>query len=188
MGAEQEPVGSGARAALPGEVRQLGYVVRDIEAAMTHWTTVFGVGPFFYFETARIDDFRFRGEPCEAQVSTGFANVGVLQIELIQLRNDARSSFKEFLDAGHEGLQHIAFWTTTMDADLARAEAAGLTVQQSGFSGGDPEGRHVYFETAGHSGTIIELSEVKGFKGSFFRHVADAAATWDGSDPVRRLD
>ncbi len=30
-----------------GDVRQNGYVVRDLEAAMKHWTQVLGVGPFF---------------------------------------------------------------------------------------------------------------------------------------------
>ncbi len=30
-----------------GDVRQNGYLVADIEAAMKHWTEVLGVGPFF---------------------------------------------------------------------------------------------------------------------------------------------
>lgn len=30
-----------------GSLRQNGYVVRDIAAALHHWTTVLGVGPFF---------------------------------------------------------------------------------------------------------------------------------------------
>ncbi len=46
-----------------GEVRQNGYVVRDIDAALKHWTEVLGVGPFFYFERAPVSDFRYRGEP-----------------------------------------------------------------------------------------------------------------------------
>ena len=28
-----------------GEIRQMGYVVRDIEAAMKHWIETLGVGP-----------------------------------------------------------------------------------------------------------------------------------------------
>jgi hypothetical protein len=30
-----------------GKVCQNGYVVRDIEAALKHWTEVLGVGPFY---------------------------------------------------------------------------------------------------------------------------------------------
>jgi len=33
-----------------GPVRQNGYVVRDVEAAMKYWTDVVGVGPFFYLD------------------------------------------------------------------------------------------------------------------------------------------
>src|SRR5262245_55969464 len=74
-----------------GSIRQNGYVVRDIEAALKHWTTVLGVGPFFYFERVQIDDFRYRGQPSNAEFSIALANSGALQIELIQQRNNAPS-------------------------------------------------------------------------------------------------
>ena len=41
-----------------------------------------------------------------------------------------------------------------------------------------------YFETAGHAGTAIEISDVSGCKGRFFDRVRPAAADRDGSDPV----
>ncbi|MCH8188689.1 MAG: VOC family protein [Proteobacteria bacterium] len=41
-----------------GNVAQNGYVVRDIEAAMRHWSAVLGVGPWFYAEQAPIENFR----------------------------------------------------------------------------------------------------------------------------------
>ena len=31
-----------------GAIRQLGYVVPDIEAAMDYWSRTLGVGPWFY--------------------------------------------------------------------------------------------------------------------------------------------
>ena len=34
---------------------------------------------------------------------------------------------------------------------------------------------------------IVELSETGGRKGRFFEHVAEAARSWDGTDPIRRL-
>jgi catechol 2,3-dioxygenase-like lactoylglutathione lyase family enzyme len=168
-----------------GEVRQNGYVVRDVEAAMRHWTEVLGVGPFFYFERVPMEDFRYRGTPSPLEVSIAVANSGSLQIELIQQRNDAPSMYRDFTDAGLEGLQHIAYWTEAFDADLARLEADGFRVGQSGRIG--EGGRFVYFETDAHPGSVIELSEVSGPKGRFFAHVAEQARNWDGSEPVRRL-
>ncbi|MFQ5515569.1 MAG: VOC family protein [Myxococcota bacterium] len=169
-----------------GKIRQNGYVVRDIEAAMKHWTEVLGVGPFFYLEGAPIEEFRYRGKPSDLRVSIALAHWGSLQIELIQQRNAAPSMYRDFLEAGHEGLQHVACWTERFDADLSRLLAAGHEVGQSGQVGG-PEGRFVYFATQAHPGTVIELSEISGPKGKAFEHIAEVARTWDGSDPIRRI-
>ncbi len=168
-----------------GSVRQNGYVVRDIEAALKHWTEVLGVGPFFAFDRAPITDFRFRGEASPLEVSIALANSGPLQIELIQQRNDAPSMYREFLAAGREGLQHVATWSEHFDADLERCLAAGYEIGQSGAVG--EGGRFVYFETEAHPGTVIELSEISGAKGRFFRHIEECAQGWDGSDPIRRF-
>lgn len=169
-----------------GDIRQNGYVVRDIEAALEHWTEELGVGPFFYFERAPVSNFRYRGEPSDVELSIALANSGPLQIELIQQRNDAPSMYRDFLAAGHEGLQHVAYWTDDFDIDLERALSRGVSVGHSGESGG-PDGRFVYFDTQSHPGTVVELSEISGAKGKVFAHIARAARTWDGSDPVRVL-
>ena len=72
-----------------GDVRQNGYVVRNIESALEHWTEVLGVGPFWYFEEAPVEDFRYRGEPSELVVSIALAQSGPLQIELIGANSTA---------------------------------------------------------------------------------------------------
>jgi catechol 2,3-dioxygenase-like lactoylglutathione lyase family enzyme len=169
-----------------GEVRQNGYVVRDIEAAMRHWTAVLGIGPFFYFEKAPVQNFRYHGEPSDLVASIALANSGPLQIELIQQRNEAPSMYRDFLDAGNEGLQHIAYWTQGFDADLARLTSAGYEIGQSGEAAG-PDGRFVYLDTEAHPGTVGEFSEISGTKGRFFEMIAAAARDWDGSNPVRRM-
>ena len=168
-----------------GPIRQNGYVVRDIDAALRHWTEVLGVGPFFLIEKVPIEDFRYRGEPSPIDVSIALANSGALQIELIQQRNDAPSMYRDFLEAGHEGLQHVAFWPPDLDAALADARAAGFAVGQSGEIG--EAGRFVYLAPEGHPGTVMELSEVSGPKGRFFEHIARVAAEWDGTEAVRTI-
>jgi catechol 2,3-dioxygenase-like lactoylglutathione lyase family enzyme len=169
-----------------GEVRQNGYVVRDIEAAMRHWTERLGVGPFFYFERVPMENFQYRGKPSAIDVSIALANSGALQIELIQQKNDAPSMYRDFLAAGHEGLQHIAYWTERFDEDMERLQAMGFEIGQSGEVAG-PNGRFVYFLTETHPGSVIELSEISGRKGRFFKRIADAARDWDGTDPIRTL-
>ena len=103
-----------------GDVIQNGYVVRDIEAAMRHWIDILGVGPWFYIEHLPVPDFEYKGQPSPVDISLALANSGTLQIELIQQRNDAPSLYLDFLNAGHEGLQHLGYGTRNFDADLAR--------------------------------------------------------------------
>jgi hypothetical protein len=90
-----------------GPIAQLGYVVRDAHASMEQWIRN-GVGPWFHFERVKLDWFRHRGIASPLEMSVALANSGDVQIELIQQRNDAPSMYKEFLDAGREGLQHVA--------------------------------------------------------------------------------
>ena len=122
--------------ALFGKVCQNGYVVRDIEAAMTFWTEKLRVGPFFYLPKVGIDWFRYRGKESPLQMSVALANSGDLQIELIQQRNDAPSMYLDFLAHHREGLQHVSYWSTDYQALYDRAIAAGFKVGHEGQIGG----------------------------------------------------
>ena len=166
-----------------GEIRQLGYVVPDIEAAMDYWSRVLGVGPFFYAERVPVVNFTYRGAPSSPVTSVALANSGAVQVELIQQRNDAPTMYRDFVQAKGSGLQHVAYWTQSFDADMARLSARGFKVGMGGEVGA--RGRFVYFETEYHPGAVIELSEVEGPKGKMFDLIRNAAAGWDGSDPVR---
>jgi hypothetical protein len=167
-----------------GQVCQNGYVVRDIEAAMAHWTEVLGVGPFYYIERVKMDWFRYRGEPSAAEVSIALANTGDLQIELIQQHNHAPSMYRDFLNCGREGLQHMSYWTKNYQADFDRFVSLGFRIGQEGQIGG-PDGRFVYFDTETHPGTVIEVSDISGSKGAFFERIKQAAAGWDGTRAIR---
>ncbi|MCY1239961.1 Glyoxalase/Bleomycin resistance protein/Dioxygenase superfamily protein [compost metagenome] len=106
-----------------------------------------------------------------------------MQVELIQTRNDVPSMYRDFLQAGRTGLQHVAYWTADYDADLARLTAQGFKPVMSGEVG--ERGRFIYFDTEYHPGTVIELSEVAGPKGKMFDLIRSASEGWDGRDPVR---
>ncbi|MBK3774638.1 VOC family protein [Azospirillum sp. YIM DDC1] len=166
-----------------GQIRQAGYVVDDIEAAMDYWSRTLGIGPWFYNERVPIKNYTYRGERYEVHNSVALANSGPLQMELIQTRNDAPSMYRDFLKAGRTGLQHVAYWTEDYDADLERLTAQGFKPVMSGEVG--EKGRFVYFDTEYHPGTVIELSEVAGPKGKMFDLIRNASLDWDGRDPVR---
>jgi hypothetical protein len=103
-----------------GEIRQLAYIVPDIEQAMDYWSSVLGVGPWYYNPKVPIRNYRHRGQSYEPHNSVALANSGPLQMELIQTRNDAPSMYRDFKRAGNLGLQHVAYCSEAFDDDLAR--------------------------------------------------------------------
>ena len=65
-----------------GPLRQMGYVVRDIEGAMAHWANVCGIGPWFYAERLPLTAFSYRGRRYDQMhASIALANSGDVQIE-----------------------------------------------------------------------------------------------------------
>ncbi|WP_431965357.1 zinc-binding dehydrogenase [Nocardia sp. bgisy134] len=169
-----------------GGIAQIGYVVRDIEASMCNFVAC-GIGPWFYLRGVRPEDFTYKGEPSPMAMDVAVANSGDVQIELISPVGDAPSMYRDFLDAGNEGVQHVAYWSGNYQELYERAIAAGFTVGQEGRIGG-ADGRFAYLETEHHPGTVIEISDVGGTKKFVFDLVKLAAATWDGSNPIRIVD
>ena len=80
-------------------------------------------------------------------------------------------------------MQHVAYWTDDYAADYAAALRAGYRVGHEGVTGNF--GPFVYFDTESHPGTVVELSDVGGPKRALFKTIADAAESWDGTDPIR---
>ncbi len=168
---------------LPGAIRQNGYVVRDLAAAIDEWLAI-GVGPWIKLSAAAYP-IEYRGSTIHPELEIAFANSGELQIELIQQLDAGPSIYREFLDAGHEGFHHLAWWASDYDAFLAAADVAGWTSVYGGDSGG--VARFCYFDNTRSSSTCIEVMELNDMTGWMMNHVRQAAHDWDGSDPVRNL-
>lgn len=166
-----------------GPIRQLGYVVPDIEAAMKYWSDVLGIGPWYYNPKVPIKNYKYKGESYEPHNSVALANSGYIQVELIQTRNDIPSMYRDFQQTSKSGLQHVAFWTESYDADLEKMIALGWKPVMQGEVG--TNGRFIYFDTEYHPGTVIELSEVLGPKGAMFKAIREASENWDGKFEVR---
>ena len=170
-----------------GGVCQIGYVVRDIEKAMRHWSDVLGVGPWFYKKEVGTTEFRYYGQASALpDLSIALANSGGVQIELIQQRNDAPSLYLDSLKNFGEGMQHIAYWThDRFDEFAERLRASGYVEGHGGRMG--TRGRFAYYVHAELPGNIVEISEMAGGKGEYFAAIAEAAKDWDGADPIRRI-
>jgi hypothetical protein len=170
---------------LPVPIRQIGIVVRDIDAAMRRWSETMGVGPFVVFRRMELeDDYRYRGQlapPPIVDLALGYS--GAIQFELIQQLNEAPSGYADFLAKGLEGMQHVSpQFASAEDYDAAYAKllAGGLVPVHQGRMKGTPF-RFAYFEHSDGGLPQYEISEVQhpSLKPVFDRIEALNAA-WDG--------
>lgn len=165
-------------------VRQLAYVVHDLDAALRYWTEILRTGPFFVLEHCPLEDQRYYGAPADTDISVALGNSGALQIELIQQHNDAPSVYRDFLDAGRTGVHHIGLMPEDYAAQCARYRALGHRAAFECTLGGAPL---VYFDTLDAVGHYIELWDNSPVFKDLFQVIEDAAVDWDGRDPVRAL-
>jgi Glyoxalase/Bleomycin resistance protein/Dioxygenase superfamily len=166
---------------LPGPIRQIGYVVTDLDGAMQSWIDM-GVGPWFVIRGLAMRAL-YRGEPCETTLSLALSTSGDLQVELIQQEDDTPSIFTEFVTSNRPGFHQLAYWTEDFDASKKAVEDAGWPIV---WSGGEGFGvRFAYVEPPNSPAQIIEISELTDAQAASAKFIRDAAANWDGSDPIR---
>ena len=170
---------------LIGPLQQLGLIVRDVDQAIDHCVNVLGVGPFVVLPEQQFADYSYRGTPMTGPVCTlAFAQTETVQIELIKQHDDVPSAYKEFYDAGGDGLQHVCVWPDTREEFEAWRQDLldrGLTVVHEGQVDGSPL-RFTYMEKPGAGWyPMIEISE-----GNFplleqvWAKLRAANANWDG--------
>jgi hypothetical protein len=173
-----------------GAVRQLGMVVADIDDAIAAAVARYAIGPFYVLNDVQPSWFRYRGADSPPPLlSLAFAFSGHFQIEIIQQHDDAPSAYREFLDSGRQGPQHLSSWFSDQaDYDRVHAaavESAGVPIHEGQIG----QARFAYFDTVdANFGLAFEISEML-LPGSaaFWQHVEHQSLTWDGGDPVRDL-
>jgi len=174
-----------------GAMRQIAFVVSDIDNTMKYWTQTLGIGPFFIKRNIEFSSFIYRGVNTKSPViSIALANSGQIQIELIQQHDDTPSIYKEFLDSNSEGFQHVSSWMTRDNMKNRRQEliAQGVNIAQectlpsSGVNllycdTGNGTGRFIY--------EIADLLEPAQYER--IQNIAKAAQDWNGQEPIREV-
>ncbi|GGN40595.1 VOC family protein [Streptomyces fuscichromogenes] len=169
-------------AALPGGIRQIGYVVRDLDSAMDSWLSL-GVGPWHVIRGMPVHAL-YRGQPCATTVSVALSNSRDLQIELIRQDDDTPSIYTEFLSSEREGYQQLAWWVDDLD-DAVRA-VVGATGWPVVWSSDDTKSslRYAYLEPPNGPAQAIEIMERTAGTDGFAETLRSAAASWDGSQRI----
>jgi methylmalonyl-CoA/ethylmalonyl-CoA epimerase len=167
-----------------GPIRQIGYVVDSVDAAMAHWTHHTRIGPWTCFRNVTVEG-RQHGEATHIRMNVGLAYQGELQIELIEVLNDTPSPYRDANGRLLVGMHHIAWLSRNFEHDVARAIAGDLEVC---FQGGNASTRVAYLEQTGLPGTRFELIQVTDELEAMFLRGIEVSRSWDGSYHVENIN
>lgn len=173
-------------ASLPSrKFMQVCWVVPDIYVAIETWAEQTGVGPFFYFDDVRYENAVYRGHPWKpVRFHAAIAQAGDLQIELVSQLEEGASIFRDVVPAGRSGLHHMSIYTEDYDHDVAFYQKSGVEIAFSGLMKG---ARVCWLDTTPTLGFMTEVITANPLKEQVFAKFREAADSWDGIDPIRRI-
>ena len=102
-------------------VAQIGYVVRDLDAAIALYDPLFG--PFQRLDGS-VEAAQYRGRLADCRLEIAFGWSGDVEIELIAWVS-GDSPHREFIESGREGMHHLQFRVDDCDAWIAKLRPLG---------------------------------------------------------------
>ncbi|AWH93074.1 VOC family protein [Dietzia lutea] len=184
-----DPAGRGVGGAYPdGVVVQVAYLVEDLRQAALEFSRLTGAGPFFVVDHVATEwmfhPYRGADGAVEAVVdqSVAMGQWGPVQVELIEYHRLEPETVRAAFTAPGMGPHHVAWIVSDLDAEIERLAAAGATPIVEGAT---RQVRFAFFAQPG--GGVLECYQRDRPILDMYAMVRDAAAGWDGSDPVRSL-
>tara|TARA_B100001123_G_C15316754_1_gene1026389 strand:- start:2196 stop:2741 length:546 start_codon:yes stop_codon:yes gene_type:complete len=174
-----------------GPIKQIGFVVGNLEEALAYWTETLGIGPFFVIRHLPLEKFWYRGEPSTPpDLALAIASSGELQVELIYQYDKHPSAFLDCLQARGDGLQHASAWVDRKgyEKNVAQLKESGVPLAHEGWLKNDGP-RFAFFATDMKAGGFqYEVSDVADPQFSALGEtIREAANGWDGSQAIRDL-
>jgi methylmalonyl-CoA/ethylmalonyl-CoA epimerase len=150
---------AGSRKPIFGDVVQIGAVVKDLDRSIRTLSEVFGIGPFRTIDwppAGRTDLERFyRGQPGDFTARMAFAELGPVELELIQPVT-GKSIWADFIEEHGEGIHHIRFNVFDLEPVLEYLAGKDIQAAQMG-SGLRPGTVWANFDTQNKVGFTIEV-------------------------------
>ena len=133
----------------PVRFNQIGYVVRDLDAAVRAYADRLGIGSWhlYTYGAPLLKYMTYRGRPQPYRMRLAFAQCGDLQLELIQSL-EGPNIYEEFLERHGEGIHHLGVFVPDLAEGVRAMERQGYALIQSGGGHGKQgDGGFAYFET-----------------------------------------
>jgi methylmalonyl-CoA/ethylmalonyl-CoA epimerase len=129
-------------------INQIAIVVENLELVAENYWNILGIGPWaiFKWEAPLVYNRKYRGEAAWAREKIALAQVGDVQLELVQ-PVDGPSIYRDWLDEHGEGLHHLNFLVDDVDETSEILAKEGFSSLQSGKFGPEKQkGAYNYFD------------------------------------------
>ncbi|WP_029923146.1 VOC family protein [Nevskia soli] len=166
-----------------GPIRQVAYIVADLDAAIRHWMDFAGIGPWTVYKNATMRG-HCRGVETAVKMNVGLSYQGEVQIELIQVNSKTPSPYQDADGRSLIGMHHIAWLSQDIDADVAKAKQRGLA---PAFEASNGVVRVAYMESAAEPGLLLEFIEAAPVVLENFASGMKAAREWDGNREANQV-
>ena len=126
----------------------VGIAVRSLDKAIAVWTKALGL--------ALVDTIEFES----MGVRIAFLRAGSTELELLE-PTSADSPVGRFLEKRGEGMHHLSFLVSDLEAALREAEAAGMELIDRSPREGSHHTRIAFLSPKSLTGVLVELCEAK---------------------------
>lgn len=170
---------------LLGPIKQIAYIVESLDSSIRQWIALAGVGPWTVFKNTTMNG-DCRGVATTVKMNVGLSYQDGMQIELIEVISKTPSPYQDANGRPLIGMHHIAWHSTDLDGDVARAQARGL---KTAFAASNGAVRVAYMESAQAPGMLLEFIEATPVVLDGFAAGMKATQEWDGvNNPVQVYD
>ena len=169
-------------------IRQIAYFTTDVRRAALAHHQVYGSGPYFVVDNIALRLAVHRGVERQLDHSSAYGQWGGVMVEFVQQNNPGPSCFHDMYreGSGLGGIHHVALWVDDVQQSIESYNAAGhatalyAEMKSDGFA-------FAMMDTVAAFGHMIELYKPLPALTGFYDFVRQAAAGWDGKEPVRTI-
>lgn len=141
-----------------GKCNHYGIVVEDIEKAKEEYSKVLGIKKWYRLNASPFEEFKYKGENRDCEVTLYFGGKGTTKLELIQTRGDS-NYYTDFYEKNGEAIHHVMFNTKNLDKTIEEMKQEGYEpIQTAKFKSAGATIRYAYM-TKKDTAVTIELIE-----------------------------
>jgi hypothetical protein len=159
-----------------GPIRQVAWVVRNLEDSVDNWLRVSGVGPWTVFRNVAMAG-TLDGQAAKVRMHVALGYQGDMEIELIEDLGAGASPYRSAAGEPLVGMHHVAW--------LTRGTARGMQVK---FTAANEVTRVAYLSDPREPKLLFEFIEMNEVMRAGFAARLEASRTWQGENPLQVID